>query len=142
MKILRKGSPAPEVFGRQIFKAGQLIFREGADASCAYILETGQVTVSKLADGDDQTIGTLGKGELLGEMALIDDSPRTATARALEHTTLLCIDRKRFKKKIDNIDPFIGRLLRILTQNVRSITDRHVTAVKQLDGIEKIIIKQ
>jgi CRP-like cAMP-binding protein len=141
MKILRKGSSAPEVFGRQVFNPGDLIFREGAVASCAYVLETGRVTVSKLADGDDQTIGTLGQGAMIGEMALIDDMPRMATARALEQTTLLCIDRKRFKKKIDDADPFVGRLLKILTQNVRSITDSHVTAVKQLEDIEKILVK-
>jgi CRP-like cAMP-binding protein len=141
MKIQRKGSSAPEVFGRQVFNPGDLIFREGADASCAYFVENGQVTVSKRVEGEDQTIGTLGKGALIGEMALIDDSTRMATVRAAEHTTLLCIDQKRFRKKIDAADPFIAKLLTILTQNVRSITDRHVTAVKQLEDIEKILVK-
>ena len=141
MAILRKGSSSPEVFGRQVFHPGDLIFREGAAASCAYFVERGKVTVSKLAEGVDQPIGTLGAGSIIGEMALIDDSPRMATARAAEQTTLVCVEKKRFKKKIDQADPFIASLLRILTQNVRSVTDRHVVAVKQLDDIEKIILR-
>ena len=100
MKILRKGSSAPEVFKRQVFSPGDLIFREGAAATRAYVLERGRVTVSKQANGHDQAIGTLGQGELIGKMALIDDTPRMATARALEHTSLLWIDRTRCKKKI------------------------------------------
>jgi CRP/FNR family transcriptional regulator, cyclic AMP receptor protein len=137
MTIPRTKTSAAKISDRQTFNPGDLIFREGSTGNCAYFIETGRIEVSKLADGAEQTIGTLGKGSLLGEMALIDDAPRMATARAIEPTTLLRVDRSRLKKKIDAADPFIGSLLRILTQNVRSITDRHIAAVGQLDRIKR-----
>ena len=78
---------------RQVFQPGELIFGEGAPGGAAYIIERGEVDISCLRDGRMVRLGLLGAGEIFGEMALIDDSPRTATARAIEETEVLTVSR-------------------------------------------------
>ncbi len=66
------------------FSKGEVLIREGERGECAYIIESGEVEILVQRDGQLIQIGTRGPGSLLGEMAIIDDKPRTATVRALE----------------------------------------------------------
>ena len=127
----RKGGTTPEIFVRQVYYPGDVVFEEGAGANCAYFVECGRVSVSKKVGSGDHILGTLGRGSIMGEMALIDDAPRMATVRAVEQTTLMHIDRQRFKEKIEGADPFINKLLRLLVRNIRSVTDQQVAALEQ-----------
>ena len=72
--------------------AGQVLFREGSAGDRVYVIRHGQVRISR--DGHDIT--SLTDGELFGEIALIHDVPRTATATATTHTTLVWLDREAF----------------------------------------------
>ena len=68
------------------YAADEYLFREGEVGDCAYILESGKVEVS-VQNGDHKlVIATLGEGDLVGEMAIIDNLPRTASAMAVEDT--------------------------------------------------------
>src|SRR5690606_41153917 len=69
--------------------AGETLFREGDPPGPAYLIERGTLEVSALRDGEQMVLGTLGPGDLLGEMALIDQAPRTAAVVALEDCTLM-----------------------------------------------------
>ena len=129
--VRRKGGAAPEIFVRQVYYPGDVIFEEGAAANCAYYIECGRVSVTRKVGKGDHTLGTLRRGSIVGEMALIDDSPRMATVRAVEQTTLMRIDRQRFKEKIEGADPFIHKLLKLLVRNVRSVTDKQVATLEQ-----------
>ena len=62
------------------FAGGTRIFQEGEPGSCAYLIEKGEVEISATEHGRKIVIATLGAGELFGEVALIDNLRRSATA--------------------------------------------------------------
>lgn len=90
---------------------GDRLFSEGDPPGPAYLIETGSVEISALRAGQRILLGTLGPGDLLGEMALIDQAPRTASAVALDACTLLVLDRGQILERLAQADPIIRALL-------------------------------
>ena len=113
-----------QVLDRTVFPEGPKIFREGDRGSGAYILPQGRVDFYKKLDGEDILVGSVGKGSIFGEMALIDDQPRMATAMVVEPTVCIVISETLFRKKLETLDPFLAGVLRVLVENIRSIQDR------------------
>lgn len=71
------------------FAAGETIFRQGYPGDFAYIVVAGQVEILDImTDGSEFRIAILEVGQMFGEMALLDDKPRSATARALTDVQL------------------------------------------------------
>ena len=124
-----KARSTEEVFDRKLYPAEYTLFNEGDNGNCAFYIEAGRVLIVKNGPGGQTPLGILAAGELFGELALIDDAPRMATAITLEPTVLLPIARHYVEKRVKNADPFVSKLLRILVANVRSITDRHVASL-------------
>ena len=67
-----------------VFQPGQVIFREGDTSQEAYRILKGRVEISILADGKPVILAQLGEGDIFGEMAMVDERPRSASAQALE----------------------------------------------------------
>ncbi len=101
---------------REIYPAGEIIFREGDSGDGAFIIEEGSVEVS--VSSTQRT--RINKGELFGEIALIDQQPRTATVRAVEHTVLIPIPRKLVKELLEKTDPVVRHLLLTILERYRS----------------------
>ena len=91
--------------------AGKVLFAEGEPPGPAYLIEQGQVEISAHRAGQQVLLGTLAAGDLLGEMALIDQAPRTATAVALTDCSLLALDRGQILERLAQADPIIRALL-------------------------------
>ena len=108
------------------FHMGGFIFREHETAQEAYILKSGTIEIFKTFVDDEQNtqevvLGTLEAGAMFGEMALIDDETRMASARAKGGpVSVYVITRDQFDSKLRGIDPFVTRLIQILAANVRS----------------------
>ena len=68
----------------QRYETGQEIVRQGDTGVGAFIIRSGKVDIVQDRDGREQKIATLGPGDVFGEMALLDEFPRSATARAVE----------------------------------------------------------
>lgn len=109
---------------RKIFYAGDVIFLEGSLGECAYLIERGSVRISKRTRAGEVELGVLGAGAIFGEMALIDSSPRMASAIAAAETVVTFVDHAMFEKKMAGTDPFISALLHILVRYVRSMGDK------------------
>ncbi len=90
---------------------GDVLFHEGDAPTTAFLIESGCLRVSALRDGEAVVLGDLGTGALLGEMAVLDDAPRTATATALSHCVLTPIDRKQFAERLESADPVVRALV-------------------------------
>ncbi len=71
---------------RRSYAAGEAIVTQDAPASALYVILSGRVTVERGEDGSAEQVGELGAGEFFGELALIEEHPRTATVRANEPT--------------------------------------------------------
>jgi EAL domain-containing protein (putative c-di-GMP-specific phosphodiesterase class I) len=91
--------------------AGQALFREGDAATTAFLIESGTLRVTAERDGVPMLLGNLHAGALIGEMAVLDDSPRTATAIAVEPCVLTAIDRDQFGERLASADPVLRGLL-------------------------------
>lgn len=106
------------------FNTNAFIFREGDLGDCAYIIDSGLVEVSIEKDSRKLVIATLSKGELLGEMAIIDKLPRTASARAVVPTNVTAIPLEYVTQKIEKSDPTIRLFLRLVMLRYRDLNTR------------------
>ena len=115
----------------RIYRAGSRIFREGEPGEHAYIIESGRVRITALADGDEVELALLGNGDLFGEVALVDDQLRTATATAVADTQVLVIERHHFDSRMDAADPMINVFLRVILERFRA------TQAARLKGVSE-----
>src|SRR3954471_21038523 len=105
---------------RAEIRAGSTIFAENDAPTTAYLIESGEVEVSTLQRGERTVLGHLGPGMLLGEMAVLDNSPRSASARAISDCVLIPIDRRQFAERLAAADPVVRALLMIQLTRFRS----------------------
>lgn len=110
-------------FDREIFTSGQQIFKYGDAGDCAYLIEEGEVEVLIVKQGKEHRIRLIGKGELFGEVSLIDYQPRTATIRAVERTVLVPIPRKLMEGLLEKSDPVLRHLLLVILDRFRNRND-------------------
>lgn len=108
---------------RQTHAAGETIFKEGDEASSAFIVQEGAVEIIKTSSDEIKVLATIPQGGIFGEMALIDDAPRMAGARMSQGGTLLVVSRAMFEAKLNKSDPFIRTLLRIFVDTIRRLQD-------------------
>jgi ATP-binding cassette subfamily B protein len=96
-------SALAERFTREELAPDQTIFRAGDRADSFYVIERGQVDVLIAGPaGEERRVGTLRDGEYFGEIALLEDVPRTATVRARTQTSVLAIDRSQFMALLES----------------------------------------
>lgn len=116
--------------------AGQAVFREGDLGSEMYIIESGIVDILR-ADRGSEPLATLEAGDFFGEMAVLEDQPRFATAMARTSVRLLRIDRAAFGDVIaQNIEIAI-RIMRKLTARLRRSEQRATEALAALDDLRQ-----
>lgn len=116
--------PKQRIIERKVLYAGQYVFREGEEGNLAYLVQDGRVEIIKRTATGDKLLGDVSRGGIFGEMALIDNQPRMASARAAEQTTLIIVTREQFEKKLRDADPFIRGLLNIFVRNIRSMAGK------------------
>ncbi len=104
----------------QSYAPGQEIVRQGDTGVGAFIIRSGKVEIVQEKDGRESRLATLGPGDVFGEMALLDEFPRSASARAVEPTTLLGIQRWHFKGILESHPQIAVALLPILTRRIRA----------------------
>jgi NADH dehydrogenase len=91
---------------REHFEAREVIFRQGDRGDRLYIIVDGEVEVAaKGPGGAEVALRRLGPGECFGEIALVSEGPRTATARSVASTNLLAVDREAFQALFSNLPP-------------------------------------
>ena len=109
---------------RLTYDAGQVMFNAGDAADAAYIIIDGSVEISVPTPSGPIIVNTLGKNELLGEIAIVGEVPRTATAKALTKLETLKISKELFMKIIrENPDAAI-ELVKILASRLASTTNQ------------------
>ncbi|MGE5505990.1 MAG: cyclic nucleotide-binding domain-containing protein, partial [Actinomycetota bacterium] len=118
----RSGPPqGDERTGRKRFKPGQVIFEEGARGEEAYVIESGRVAIYKTAEGRKMVLGELSHGGVFGEMALIDDEPRMASAEAVEETTCLVLPKAALKLQVSKSPDLVILVLETLLDYIRTM---------------------
>jgi CRP-like cAMP-binding protein len=106
-------------FGRE-FPAGHVLFREGERGEDMYVIQSGRVQLLKRVGDEVRALATLGRGEFLGEMAILNGKPRSATAVVLEDATCLVIDAATLEQMITNSAEIAMRLVKKLAWRLDS----------------------
>jgi CRP-like cAMP-binding protein len=110
-------------FGKRI-PAGTVLFSEGDKGEEMYIIQSGKVKISKKIRGVEKTLATLEKGEFFGEMAILNDKPRSATAETIEDSDMLVIDRKTFDTLLRSNVEIAIRFIKRLADRLREANDQ------------------
>jgi CRP/FNR family transcriptional regulator, cyclic AMP receptor protein len=99
---------------------GQVLFNKGEKGDRLYIVKSGEVTIG---DGN-HVFETLSAGGILGEMALVDEQPRSATARAVTQAEVIPMDQRRFLFLVQQTPFFAVRVMRVMCARLRVMNER------------------
>lgn len=117
------GGNTPQL-SRKKYHANSLIFDEGDKGDVAFLIRSGQVEIRKGSrHSNPHRLAILNKGEVLGEMALIDDGPRMAAAIALTDVELIEMKREDFKEMVSSMSPIMKGIVRAMANRLRIIAD-------------------
>lgn len=106
------------------FGAGDVVFQEGDPGDFAYLIEEGEVEISTSIDGEPSVLCVHGPGSVFGELALIDDQSRAATAVALGNTLLTAITREQVAQRLESADPILQLVFGTVMWHFRSELSR------------------
>ena len=104
----------------QSYAAGQEILREGDSGVGAFIIRSGRVQVFQKRGGEQVKLGEFGPGDFFGEMALLDEFPRSATVKAVEPTTCVGLTRWHFHGILESHPQIALGILPVLTKRLRN----------------------
>src|SRR5438445_7486073 len=108
------------------YSAGTTLISQGDTGVGLYVLTGGKVRITQANNPDraEEEIGTEGAGSVLGEMALLDDLPRSATVTAVEDVTALLLPIWDFRTALRNSPDIALKLLAVLSHRLRKIEER------------------
>jgi CRP/FNR family transcriptional regulator len=106
------------------FKTGALLFREDDRSRELYIIQSGRVRVFRIIGHREVELAVLGKGAVLGEMALIDGKPRSASAAACEESSVVMIDTDTFAKRVGGVPSWYMSMIRTTSEKIRKANAR------------------
>jgi len=124
-------------FGKR-FPAGTVLFHEGDRGEEMFILQSGKVKISKKIRGVEKTLATLEKGEFFGEMAILNDKPRSATAETIEDADMLVIDRKTFETLLRSNVEIAIRFIKRLADRLRE-TNEQMESLMIRDNTSRLV---
>lgn len=110
------------------YKAGDFIFREGDLGTEMYIINEGKVEILNQVGDEEQVLAVLEKGDFFGEMSVLEDLPRAATARAATDVRLLQINGSTFDQLLQGNPEIAVRMMRKLSRRLRE-TDEMIKSL-------------
>jgi CRP/FNR family transcriptional regulator len=112
------------------YSPGSVLISQGEKGAGLFIISKGTVRITRenSPDGAEQVLGTAGIADIIGELALLDDLPRSATVTAIDEVTVLVMSFGEFRTTLRSIlsrDPDVGLdLLAVLSRRVRKCEER------------------
>ena len=105
--------------------AGEWVFHEGDSGDCAYLVEQGEVLIALEREDDIIPLGLYGEGSLFGEIAIIGDQPRSASALAQTDCRLRKISREQLNRRLDQADPILKVCISVLIGHLQKSLDKY-----------------
>jgi CRP-like cAMP-binding protein len=105
-------------------EAGEILFEEGDPGDMAYFVEEGQLDVFLRRGDDTITVNTILRGQVVGEMAVIDSAPRSTSVRANAPTRLREMRPETLQAMVAKADPGLQALMRTLLNRLRAATNQ------------------
>ena len=127
----------------ETFKDGELIFEEGDIGRDLYIVQSGEVKISKVINGKVIELVKFKKGDFFGDMALLQSIPRYASAYAKGETRLLILKPGGFLLKIRRDPTFAFEMLQQLSMRIKVSNDRTIELINRFnlpkDEVQKVL---
>ncbi len=123
----------------QEFPAGAVLFRAGDEGREMYVVQSGKVQISVASGEMEKVLDVLGPGEFFGEMAVLNDRPRTATATVVENSQLLVIGKEKFEEMLHEHVDLALRLIKRLARRLER-TDQSVEILMRRDPRARVIL--
>lgn len=120
------------------YPKGSMIFSESQSGAEMYIIQEGQVSISKVVDGQEVVLAVLKQGDMFGEMALLENKPRSASALAHDDCRLMVVNRKNFNQMVATQSQLIARLTTTLAERLWSMY-RQIENSHLKDPVHKMI---
>jgi len=134
--------PADSLQVEKLYRAGEFIMQQGQAGDSAYFIQSGRVQISLVRpDGSQLLMGERGAGSLIGEMAIVDDGPRSATVQAIEDCRLLEITKADFSRALRNSNPIVGLVTRLILLRYRDVLQRSEN-IRDFSGITAVVEQQ
>ncbi len=124
-------------FGKE-FPKGTVLFNEGEPGKDMFVLQSGKISISKKVRDVEKVLAVLGPGEFFGEMAIISNKPRNATATVTEDAKLLVIDPKTFEAMIRGNSEIAVRMIKKLAERL-SEADAQIENLLLSDPASRVI---
>lgn len=121
------------------FEAGSVIFEEGTSSQKMYVLLQGQVRVSKNYNKTRIPLAVLGPGEIVGELALFDETPRSASVIAITSVVALAVNTRGLQEKIS--PPWILPVLQVVVERLR-LANQTLANLQHLNEFSKKAFKR
>jgi len=118
---LKSLSAAGVGFPTRRFMAGEVIFNEGDPGDSSYLVIDGTVRVVRKGSGDERVLGKIEVGELLGELAVLDQGARSATAVAETDCELRVMPAEAVREELEKLAPWVGSMIHTLEQRFRNL---------------------
>lgn len=118
-------------FGR-FYRDGEVIACQGEEGDCMFVVQEGEVDIVVHDNGTEVLLRTAGRNEVLGEMAIFEKKPRSATIRARGRARVLSLDKRNFLRRI-NEDPSLAyRMIETSSRRVRELSEEVVALRREL----------
>jgi CRP/FNR family cyclic AMP-dependent transcriptional regulator len=124
-------------FGKE-FPKGTILFNEGEPGKDMFVLQSGKISISKKVRDVEKVLAVLGPGEFFGEMAIISNKPRNATATVTEDAKLLVIDPKTFEAMIRGNAEIAVRMIKKLAERL-SEADAQIENLLLSDPASRVV---
>lgn len=108
----------PGVLERRAVPRGEVIIHQGEMGVSAFLIQSGDVVVFTESDGKRVELARMGAGQIIGDMALVVDAPRSASVQALTDCNLIVITRDVLNEKLQKSDPTIRALVQMLMKRI------------------------
>ncbi len=120
------------------YDEGEILFHEGDTGDKMYIIQSGSVAVIKSIGDDEIVLAKLQKSDFFGEMALLGDSKRTATIKAIEKTKAIVIEEVIFKAQLKKTPDWFASMFKVLIKRIRDMNKKIKSRFKM--GIQFSVI--
>jgi CRP-like cAMP-binding protein len=124
------------------FKRGTLIFIEGESSTEMYIIKSGKIRILKQEGETTIELAILGPGSVMGELALLDHQPRSATAQVIEETTSTIIDEELLHQTMEKIPSWLANIIQVVVKRLRDTMKRTSDDIvrKSVSGVIRVVL--
>lgn len=133
---MSQGEKTLDRFARE-YPAGAVVFREGEPGASMYVIRAGTVRLSLHVRDTEMNLSTLSQGEFFGEMAILNNAPRSATATVVEEAILLEIEPKVFETMLRSNSEIALRMIQRLADRL-AYANRHIQTLLLKDHVSRV----